>query len=64
MFDSGALVGCGTPKVAFTENWLVYAHEVGGNATDKGTRIVSVELYEGSGKDDKTSRYVLRILIE
>jgi hypothetical protein len=58
VFDSGALPApCQPPKVAFTENWLVYAHEVTGNATDKGTRVVSVELYEGAGKDDKTNRY-------
>ncbi|KAG9080144.1 hypothetical protein FRC06_007017, partial [Ceratobasidium sp. 370] len=59
VFDSGALGAesgtCEIPKVAFAENWLVYAYESGGNSTDKGTQIVSVELYEGSGKDDKTS---------
>ncbi|KAF8748749.1 hypothetical protein RHS01_10584 [Rhizoctonia solani] len=56
VFDSGALPApCVPPKVAFVENWLVYAHEVGGNSTDKGTKVVSVELYEGLGKDDKTN---------
>ncbi|CAE6483430.1 unnamed protein product [Rhizoctonia solani] len=56
VFDSGALAApCAPPKVAFTENWLVYAHEVAGNATDKGTRVVSVELYEGERNDDKTN---------
>ncbi|CAE6440300.1 unnamed protein product [Rhizoctonia solani] len=56
VFDSGALPApCVAPKVAFVENWLVYAHEVGGNSTDKGTKVVSVELYEGAGKDDKTN---------
>ncbi|QRW23080.1 endoplasmic reticulum membrane protein [Rhizoctonia solani] len=56
VFDSGALPApCIPPKVAFVENWLVYAHEVGGNSTDKGTKVVSVELYEGLGKDDKTN---------
>ncbi|KAG8734710.1 hypothetical protein FRC10_011504 [Ceratobasidium sp. 414] len=59
VFDSGALGAeqstCEIPKVAFAENWLVYAYESGGNSTDKGTQVVSVELYEGSGKDDKTS---------
>ncbi|KAG9089146.1 hypothetical protein FS749_001581 [Ceratobasidium sp. UAMH 11750] len=59
VFDSGALGAehgaCEIPKVAFSENWLVYAYESGGNTTDKGTQVVSVELYEGSGKDDKTS---------
>jgi hypothetical protein len=59
VFDSGALPApCVAPKVAFVENWLVYAHEVGGNSTDKGTKVVSVELYEGVGKDDKTNRWV------
>ena len=48
-------------KVAFTENWLVYVYyddEVGsGNAAQaKGYRIVSVELYEGNGVNDKTKR--------
>ncbi|KAH7325157.1 hypothetical protein B0J17DRAFT_682400 [Rhizoctonia solani] len=56
VFDSGALAApCAPPKVAFTENWLVYAHEVNGNATDKGTKVVSVELYEGERNDDKTN---------
>ncbi|KAG9119129.1 hypothetical protein FRC07_006008 [Ceratobasidium sp. 392] len=59
IFDSGALSAqgstCEIPKAAFAENWLVYAYESGGNSTDKGTQVVSVELYEGSGKDDKTS---------
>ncbi|CAE6434911.1 unnamed protein product [Rhizoctonia solani] len=56
VFDSGSLLApCEPPKVTFTENWLVYAHEVGGNATDKGTKVVSVELYEGERNDDKTN---------
>ncbi|CAE6535426.1 unnamed protein product [Rhizoctonia solani] len=56
VFDSGALPApCEPPKVAFTENWIVYAHEVAGNATDKGTKVVSVELYEGERNDDKTN---------
>ncbi|EUC59881.1 UFP0650 endoplasmic reticulum membrane protein, putative, partial [Rhizoctonia solani AG-3 Rhs1AP] len=56
VFDSGSLPApCEPPKVAFTENWLVYAHEVAGNATDKGTKVVSVELYEGERNDDKTN---------
>ncbi|KAG8768084.1 hypothetical protein FRC12_005774, partial [Ceratobasidium sp. 428] len=59
VFDSGALGGegsaCEVPKVVFAENWLVYAYESSGNSTDKGTQVVSVELYEGTGKDDKIS---------
>src|SRR5262249_53426691 len=46
-------------RVAFTENWLVYIYyddEVGSVAQAKGWRIVSVELYEGSGVNDKTRR--------
>ncbi|KAG8698909.1 hypothetical protein FRC09_006944 [Ceratobasidium sp. 395] len=62
VFDSGALGGegsaCEVPKVAFAENWLVYAYESRGNSTDKGTQVVSVELYEGTGKDDKISRFL------
>ncbi|KAJ1304145.1 hypothetical protein OPQ81_008545 [Rhizoctonia solani] len=56
VFDSGALPApCEPPKVAFVENWLVYAHEVTGNSTDKGTKVVSVEFYEGQSNDDKTN---------
>ncbi|KAJ1304201.1 hypothetical protein OPQ81_008601 [Rhizoctonia solani] len=56
VFDSGALSApCEPPKVAFAENWLVYAHEVTGNSTDKGTKVVSVEFYEGQSNNDKTN---------
>ncbi|QRW10303.1 endoplasmic reticulum membrane protein [Ceratobasidium sp. AG-Ba] len=59
VYDSGALnteaATCEVPKVAFAENWLVYAYETSGNGVDKGTQVVSVELYEGQGQDDKTS---------
>lgn len=47
-------------QVAFTENWLVYFYyddEVVSAAQAKGHRIVSVELYEGSGVNDKTKRF-------
>lgn len=46
-----------------TENWLVYAYEAYGSegsaAADraKGQHIVSVELYEGWARNDKTRRY-------
>ncbi|KIJ47261.1 hypothetical protein M422DRAFT_66579 [Sphaerobolus stellatus SS14] len=42
---------------ALTENWLVYHYYDEGSAAKdnaKGYRLVSVELYEGSGIDDKT----------
>ncbi|KDQ19878.1 hypothetical protein BOTBODRAFT_27299 [Botryobasidium botryosum FD-172 SS1] len=45
-------------RVAFTENWLVYQYyddTLEGVEAAKGYRVVSVELYEGSGKNDKTS---------
>lgn len=47
-------------KAALVENWLVYHYydsEVGPGQA-KGYRVVSVELYEGHGIDDKTLRCV------
>ncbi|EMD34983.1 hypothetical protein CERSUDRAFT_116509 [Gelatoporia subvermispora B] len=44
-------------KVMLTENWLVYHYwdaESAGTEGAKGYRVVSVELYEGAGVDDKT----------
>ena len=51
-------------KAALVENWLVYHYydsEVSsGNVQGaKGYRVVSVELYEGRGIDDKIGRYVV-----
>lgn len=51
-------------KTALTENWLVYHYydnEVssGNSLGTKGYRMVSVELYEGQGVDDKTGRCAL-----
>ncbi len=48
-------------KAALVENWLVYHYydnDVGVNQA-KGYRLVSVELYEGKGIDDKRKRYEL-----
>ncbi|CAL1698629.1 unnamed protein product [Somion occarium] len=45
-------------KAAFTENWLVYHYYDDGSANAdqaKSYRMVSLEFYEGSGVDDKTS---------
>ncbi|GLB44268.1 putative DUF1620-domain-containing protein [Lyophyllum shimeji] len=45
-------------KAMLVENWLVYHYydpEWAGSGLTKGWRMVSVELYEGSGADDKTS---------
>jgi len=57
--------GCDV-KVSLVENWLVchyYDGEVGkvpgGNGETKGWRVVTVELYEGNGADQKTRRWVL-----
>ena len=47
-------------KAVLVENWLVYHYydnDVGVNQA-KGYRVVSVELYEGNGIDDKRRRYV------
>lgn len=47
---------------ALTENWFVYHYYdpgSSGNNSTKGFRLVSVELYEGAGVDDKTGRYIL-----
>ena len=59
-----AVEGVCDVKVSLVENWLVYHYydgEVGkvpaGNGDTKGWRIVTVELYEGNGVDQKTSRY-------
>jgi ER membrane protein complex subunit 1 len=46
-------------KVSLAENWLVYYYyddDFSGNGQTKGWRMVSVELYEGKGIDDKTMR--------
>ena len=54
-----AAAGCDV-KVALTENWLVYQYydsDASGVQSTKGHRVVSVELYEGSGVDQKTRRY-------
>lgn len=41
-----------------SENWLVYTY-VGVNGEEGwGQKVVSVEIYEGKGKDDKTKRLV------
>ncbi|KAL0953048.1 hypothetical protein HGRIS_007249 [Hohenbuehelia grisea] len=43
--------------VSLTENWLVYHYfdgTDGGEGTTKGWKMVTVELYEGKGVDDKT----------
>ena len=51
-------------KAALVENWLVYHYydpEVGVNQA-KGYRVVSVELYEGRGVDDKRKRYELQCI--
>lgn len=54
--------GCEDVKASFVENWLVYVFwdgESKGVGEAKGYRMVSVELYEGKGADDKTRRLVL-----
>ena len=55
-------VGMCDVHAALTENWLVYHYydeRIQGKDGAKGWRIVSVELYEGDGIDDKTKRYAL-----
>jgi ER membrane protein complex subunit 1 len=58
--SSGVIHAC------LTENWLVYHYfedvRDASPESAKGYRIVTVELYEGNGKDDKTSRHVLAFL--
>lgn len=49
---------CNT-KATLTENWLVYHYyDEASQAPDgaKGYRLVSVEMYEGTGTDNKTRR--------
>ena len=46
-------------EATLTENWLVYGYydeDFAGNHQTKGYRIVSVEMYEGKGINDKTRR--------
>lgn len=46
-------------KVMLTENWLVYQYydgDMAGTDQAKSYRLVSVELYEGTGVDEKTKR--------
>lgn len=53
----------GPIHAALSENWLVYTYfgDNLANATDsaKGHQVVTVELYEGAARDDKTNRLVL-----
>lgn len=49
-------------EAVLTENWLVYGYyddDFAGNHQTKGYRIVSVEVYEGKGINDKTRRWEL-----
>lgn len=52
----------GTVHAALSENWLVYTYFgdnlKSSNDSAKGHQIVTVELYEGTARDDKTSRSV------
>ena len=46
-------------KAELTENWLVYGYydeDIAGSHQTKGYRIVSVEVYEGKGINEKTCR--------
>lgn len=46
-------------EAELTENWLVYGYyddDIAGNHQTKGYRIVSVEVYEGKGINEKTRR--------
>lgn len=50
--------GCNT-HATLTENWLVYHYYDGASQNPDGAmgyRLVSVELYEGTGTDNKTGR--------
>ncbi|RDB18117.1 ER membrane protein complex subunit 1 [Hypsizygus marmoreus] len=52
----GGGVGVCDVKATLVENWLVYHYydeEYAGTGQTKGWRVVSVELYEGRGVDDK-----------
>lgn len=52
-------VGVCDVKAALVENWLVYHYyddDFAGVGQAKGWRMVSVELYEGQGIDEKTKR--------
>lgn len=58
--------GCEDVKASFVENWLVYVFwdgESKGVGEAKGYKMVSVELYEGKGADDKTRRLVLPLYL-
>lgn len=58
VLPGGGKVGC-VVQASFVENWLVYVYwdgESNGVGEAKGHRIVSVELYEGKGADDKMRR--------
>lgn len=52
---SGKEEGTCNVKVSFVENWLVY-HYFDTDEVSKGWKVVTVEMYEGVGVDDKTSR--------
>jgi hypothetical protein len=55
----GGIGGVCDVKVSLAENWLVYHYyddDFSGQGQTKGWRVVSVELYEGKGIDDKTMR--------
>ena len=47
-------------EAELAENWLVYGYydeDIAGSHQTKGYRIVSVEVYEGKGIDEKTRRW-------
>ena len=56
----GSSAGCSTIQVSLTENWLVYTYYSADVSSPegqaKGHHVVSVEIYEGRGVDDKTYR--------
>lgn len=74
LYHSTVHASAGTKVLAtIAENWLVYTYvaaptlaegeaNTGGDEGARGQHIVSVELYEGSAKNDRTRRYVLLIL--
>ena len=55
----GSPVGCNSIRTTLAENWFVYSYfndDVSDSGQAKGQVVVSVEVYEGKGVDDKTFR--------
>lgn len=70
LYHATVHASAGTTVLAtMAENWLVYTYvaaptDGGEDGGARGQHVVSVELYEGSVKNDRTRRYVLLTFLQ